>query len=80
MRVKLVKSLHPEKKFTAIFQDGSKVHFGGKGYSDYTIHKDPSRMRRYLARHGRMGETWSKRGDQNGWILVSLACCGVNHL
>lgn len=76
MRVKLIKSLHPEKKFTAIFQDGSKIHFGGKGYSDYTIHKDPSRMRRYLARHGRMGETWSKKGIKTAgfwsrWLLWS---------
>lgn len=40
------------KKFKAVFADGSSVKFGQKGYSDYTIHKDPLRMARYVARHG----------------------------
>ena len=40
------------KKFNAVFADGSSVKFGQKGYSDYTIHKDPLRMARYVARHG----------------------------
>jgi len=40
------------KKFKAILPDGRSVRFGQKGYSDYTIHKDPLRMARYIARHG----------------------------
>ncbi|QIG59943.1 hypothetical protein [Dishui Lake phycodnavirus 4] len=52
MKVKLRKSPHPSKKFRVIFEDGSSVDFGGKGYSDFTIHKNPLRMRSYLMRHG----------------------------
>lgn len=52
MKVKLRKSPNPSKKFRAIFEDGSSVDFGGKGYSDFTIHKNPLRMRSYLIRHG----------------------------
>ena len=56
--------------------DGKSVDFGGKGYSDYTIHGDPQRMKRYLARHGRMGEEWSKKGLYTAgfwsrWLLWS---------
>ena len=68
MKVTLRKSPNPEKKYRVTFEDGSHVDFGGAGYSDYTIHKDPSRMKRYLARHGRMGETWSKAGLLNSSI------------
>jgi hypothetical protein len=76
MKVKLIKSLNPQKKFRVIFESGGHVDFGGKGYSDFTIHKDPSRMKRYLARHGRMGETWSKNGIKTAgfwsrWLLWS---------
>ena len=37
------------------------VHFGANGYSDYTKHKDPDRMRLYLARHA-PGQDWTKHG------------------
>jgi hypothetical protein len=52
MRVKLIKSPNPKKKYRAIFEDGDTVDFGGKGYSDFTLHKNPLRMRSYLIRHG----------------------------
>ncbi len=53
--------------------DGHKVHFGQRGYEDYTTHKDHDRMRRYLVRHHN-AETWSKRGINtpgfwSRWIL-----------
>ena len=40
----------------AIFTNNDKsrkktVHFGANGMSDYTIHKDKDRMKRYLNRH-----------------------------
>lgn len=49
------------------------VHFGAKGYSDYTIHKDPERKERYIQRH-KANEDWSKSGiDTAGfwsrWLL-----------
>ena len=52
MRVKLIISPNPKKKYRVIFEDGDTVDFGGKGYSDFTLHKNPLRMRSYLIRHG----------------------------
>lgn len=62
-------------KFTVFFQDGSRVHFGRKGYSDYTIHKDPERMKRYLTRHAKR-ENWGRTGAKTAgfwsrWLLWS---------
>jgi hypothetical protein len=52
MQVKIVKSPNRKKKFRAILEDGRTVDFGARGYSDYTKHKTPSRMRSYVLRHG----------------------------
>jgi hypothetical protein len=63
------KALVP-KGFTAV-----TVRFGRKGYSDYTIHGDPQRMRRYLSRHKKR-ENWTRAGRYTAgfwsrWILWS---------
>lgn len=52
MRIILTKSPIRVKKYRVTFPDGDTVDFGGKGYTDYTIHKDPMRMRLYVLRHG----------------------------
>ena len=52
MKFKLVKSPNSKKKFRVIFEDGSKVDFGARGYTDYTKHQNPLRMRSYVGRHG----------------------------
>ena len=52
MRVKIIRSPDSKKKFRAILEDGRTVDFGASGYSDYTKHKTPSRMRSYVLRHG----------------------------
>lgn len=41
---------------TFIFPNGDirVIHFGARGYSDYTIHKDPQRRWRYIQRHAKM--------------------------
>jgi len=76
MKVRLIKSPKANKKFRALFVDsGKNVDFGGRGYSDYTIHKDRERMQRYLVRHRRR-ETWSKAGVYtpgfwSRWLLWS---------
>ena len=45
--------------FTDCHSDRQKtVHFGAAGMSDYTIHKDPERKKRYLDRH-RKNENWN---------------------
>lgn len=50
--IKLIKSPNPKKKFRVIFPDNTSVDFGASGYSDYTLHKNPMRMRAYVVRHG----------------------------
>lgn len=73
----LTKSPLPKKKFRAIFVgNGKHVDFGARGYSDYTIHRDASRMKRYLERHRRMGENWTFSGRYSAgfwsrWLLWS---------
>ena len=50
--VYLRKSTNPNKKYM-VWVDGKTVHFGARGMSDYTKHKDKDRMKRYSARHKR---------------------------
>lgn len=55
--------------------NGKTVHFGRWGYSDYTIHKNYSRMLRYLARHVKR-ENWTPSGKFSAgfwsrWLLWS---------
>ena len=74
MKVKLTKSPKPEKKWRVTFENGSHVDFGQKGYSDFTKHKDPARMKRYLQRHARMHENWrdpKTAGFWSRWLLWS---------
>ena len=52
MRVKIIRSPDRKKKFRVVLEDGRTVDFGASGYSDYTKHKNPSRMRSYVLRHG----------------------------
>lgn len=52
-------SLHPSpvasKKWRVVLRDGTTVDFGAASYEDYTTHRDPYRMARYLRRHGGVG-------------------------
>jgi hypothetical protein len=52
MLIKIIKSPQSTKKFRAVFEDKTYVDFGANGYSDYTLHKNPIRMRLYVKRHG----------------------------
>jgi len=64
------------KKLTAIFYDekGKKIkttQFGQKGFSDFTIHKDKERKKKYLKRHEKR-ENWNDymtAGSLSRWIL-----------
>ena len=60
MEIVISKSTNKNKKFDAIVDD-KKISFGAVGYSDYTIHKDPERKERYIARHIKR-EDWNKSG------------------
>lgn len=58
------KSSSKDKKMSVYAFDGKKthlVHFGAKGYSDFTIHKDDDRKKLYLQRHSG-NENWNKSG------------------
>ena len=61
MSITLKRATNGIHKFMAIFPDGKVVRFGRKGYSDYTIHRDKVRMKRYLTRH-RSRENWTRSG------------------
>ena len=68
----LKKSTNPEKKYMVTI-DNKTIHFGAKNYSDYTLHKDEDRMKRYENRH-RSREIWNKSGIKTAgfwskWIL-----------
>jgi hypothetical protein len=72
----LKKSNNSKHKFMAKFSDGTVVRFGAKGYSDYTMHKDKERMKRYIVRHKRGRENWSRSGAKTAgfwarWLLWS---------
>ena len=72
MEVIISKSTNKNKKFDA-FVDGKKISFGQDGASDFTIHKDPERKERYIARHAKR-EDWNKSGIKtpgfySRWVL-----------
>lgn len=62
MRIQIQPSTRSGKKWMAVFEDGRAVHFGLKGASDYTIHKDPERRSRYVNRHPSTRENHGKSG------------------
>lgn len=73
---KIVPSLKKTKKYDAHFFDQLNakkriISFGAAGYSDFTIHKDEERKKRYLLRHS-MRENWKDPltpGALSRWIL-----------
>ena len=74
--IKILKSNRNIKKLKAIFFDENlksikTTHFGAKGMSDYTIHKDKKRKERYLKRHIK-NENWddfTSAGSLSRYIL-----------
>ena len=60
MEVIITKSANKSKKFDALV-DGKKISFGDAKYSDFSIHKDPERKERYIARH-KKNEKWGIDG------------------
>ena len=60
VRATLRPSSRADKKWE-VEMEGKTIHFGAKGYSDFTRHGDEARKERYLKRH-RPTEDWSKSG------------------
>ena len=72
------KSTHPKKKYTAFFDNGKLVHFGGKGCKDYIQYQKDgaliaeTKRRHYIARHSKGREHWNdptSPGALSRWIL-----------
>ena len=69
----IMKSNRKNKKYIAMFKNGTNIHFGDNRYEDFTIHKDTERKRLYLLRHGK--EDWTNpysAGSLSRWILWNL--------
>lgn len=62
--VSVRRSTRPSKKLMAVFDDGAVVHFGARGYGDFTEYwrrdRQLARAKRaqYIARHGAT-ESWT---------------------
>jgi len=72
LEVLLQRSPHPDKKL-AVRVEGRTVSFGERGKSDFTLHKDPERRRRYEKRHSAR-EDWTRQGLKTAgfwsyWLL-----------
>ncbi len=59
------------KKFYVVTPEEKVISFGANGYSDYTIHKDPERMQRYLKRHT-VREDWNDLNKAGTWSRFIL--------
>ena len=63
--IRIQESSRPTKKYSALFSDGTRIHFGGKGCMDYIRYyakfgKDVASRKRkaYIARHVKGKENW----------------------
>ncbi len=67
----LEKSTRKDKKLMVTTPEKRIIHFGAKGYSDYTIHKDDNRRQRYLKRHS-VNENWDDLNSAGMWAKEIL--------
>lgn len=72
----LEKSDNPKKKYMVSFINPKSgrmktIHFGAKGMSDYTIHKDDERKQRYIDRHQK-NEDWTDITKSGTWSRYLL--------
>ena len=74
---KVIKSPKRDKKFRVILPDNRTVDFGAKGYSDYTIHKNPLRMRLYVGRHG--GKIPQFLKNESDKMKINIKMLHVSH-
>ena len=58
MNIVISPSDKKDKKYEARIDGKKSIHFGSKGMSDFTIHKDAERKERYLKRHSK-NEDWT---------------------
>jgi len=69
----LTPSRRQSKKWTITTPQGKKIHFGAKGYMDYTESQDKARQMNYIIRHEATGtEQWNNpqtAGFWSRWLL-----------
>ena len=61
MIIQISKSDSKNKKYKAVITNGTTkktIHFGAKGYLDYTLHLDETRKQNYISRH-KTNEDWN---------------------
>jgi hypothetical protein len=61
MKVYLSESPLKTKRYRVTFENGRHVDFGSKLYSNYTMHNDSSRKKKYIKRHEK-NEDWTLKG------------------
>ena len=62
-------STQSAKKYMVVVDDGTHkktIHFGARGMSDYTKHKDENRRKAYLSRHAK-NENWNDYWTAGFW-------------
>jgi hypothetical protein len=66
----IVNSKSKNKRFTAVFTDGSRIDFGLKGGSTYIDHGDNIKRINYIKRH-KVNENWNKinAGSLSRYVL-----------
>ena len=57
-RIQISPSPHKDKKLKAVIDGKQTIHFGSKGASDFTLHKNEARKTLYINRH-RKNEDWA---------------------
>ena len=72
MIIYISESTRPGKKWMAQAEGHRTVHFGQRGASDFTIHRDEALRQAYIARHGSK-ENWGRTGVRTpGWLSRHL--------
>jgi len=56
--IPIYKSTRPKKKFMIQRPDGKWIHFGEKGYTDYTYHRNEIRRQNYINRASNIKGNW----------------------
>ncbi len=57
-QIEISPSERKDKKFKAVIDNRKTIHFGSRGASDFTLHKNEVRKQRYIDRH-RKNEDWT---------------------
>lgn len=70
--VKIVKSNRKNKRYKAVFNDGTETHFGDNRYHAYVDHHDKKRKSNYQKRHQHDNlHNPKSAGSLSYWVLWS---------